>query len=173
MDFHLIAPDTRTKGSSGDRSPLVSTISKFAPIFFLATFLPFFVFLATSKNNFNPSFLTRADNEKELRVWLEPSSVILNRGQKIKMKVYAFYDSERKFIPTLNINLPTSNEFVISNPMLSYKTPFKGQIIVGDFELTATSSGTYKFNLPSPSISVTGFEDPLTIITASADITVK
>lgn len=116
-------------------------LKKFIPLFALAIFLPMVVIAATApgKNLIE----SQAGNERELRVWIEPSTLIIAKDKSVKVKVVAQYDTETKVIPFLGGKLVASDASIVEVVnSFEYSKPFSGTISVGEVEVKALKAGS-------------------------------
>lgn len=163
MDFHLVSePEPKQKQT---KLSFRSLFSRFLPLFMLAMILPFFLMITISPEPTRLTFLTRADRAPELRIWFEPSTIIVSAGQTAKLQVVALFESDKKFLPGLEVE--------INNQTLSYKKPFKGQVVLGEISVPTNTAGKLSIPIVQDKIRLTAFTDTVTFVTSPATILVR
>jgi len=141
----------------------------FLPFFLLAAVLPVFMFLVFRPPDF--SFLTQADQDIKLRLWIEPSTVVTKVNENVKIDIVAFYEAESKLIPWVSFSLFSDPSVSLEKSQIKYSNPFRGRVVVDTLFLTASKVGTFSVSIPSE--QVTTQDDSLKVITSPATIIVK
>ena len=169
MDFNIVVPNRPT--TNKQHRPLLTILRQFLPIFMLSLLLPFFVVLAMRPSELR--FMTKADQNLELRLWFEPSTVIVNSGDTAELRMVALFEADTKLIPTLTATAKSSPAVSILNGTLSYKKPFRGQVVMGTVKVAANDPGTYGVTIPIEEVQIQAFSDEVKILSTPAKIIVK
>jgi hypothetical protein len=122
----------------------------FLSFFALAAILP--ILLIGVLNSEGLKTMIRANQPNELRIWFEPAEVITHPKVKFKIKVMAEYDSSDSLVPKVETTLKKNGDFNIDNPKISYETPFSGKVVLGNYEMTTNSTGTFSLEIPSAAV---------------------
>lgn len=143
---------------------LTQLLQKKRTLFFLAVLagisliMPLTVNLTSSSQKF--SLFSRAEKYPELRIWLEPATVIVKPNETILFKLYADFDAENLILPGFTTKIQPETGLKASPEELFYLKPFRGQIEAGTFEVKPTVTGQYNLNL---SVVSTGLNKQLDI----------
>lgn len=164
MDYHFVNSSRTTS------KPRKYGILPFIPLFVLAAALPFLLVFAMSPSTLR--FTTQADEQAELRVWLEPSRVISSSNKDVELVVKASFDSSSALIPTLSFNLDAGG-LVADTQILTYPKPFRGEVTVGKVVVKAPRPGTYTVSIPNTSVVIAPAVLDINILTGSSEILVK
>ncbi|MCI0530677.1 MAG: hypothetical protein L0Y74_01800, partial [candidate division Zixibacteria bacterium] len=115
-------------------------------------------------------FFSKASSDETLRLWMEPSEVVLMPGQKYTYRIMAEFDS---FSPLSRIAFEVKGDLgVVINPSrISFSEAFKGRKQVGMIEGSAVSAGEKKIWIDTASVD-TGLPN-LDVITGEAKILVR
>jgi hypothetical protein len=143
-------------------------LRKFFPLFAIAAFLPFLLFFAM--NTVDYDITSRANQESVLRVWYEPTAIVLAPGEKMTLSIVAHYESENQQVHSFAAHIPSVSGLRLSSTEISYAPPFRGKVVVGEVEVTGLTLGSYSLDIPKESIK-TSIED-LEVITSPATIDV-
>jgi hypothetical protein len=171
MDEQIVVVEEKKKkrAQAAGMSKLFGGMKRFVPVFLLFMFLPFFMALVMDPPDLR--FFTGATVEKnDLRVWVEPSSVVVDSGSSVELSVVASFESEEKLIPGLNVRVAADSGVNLSNSSIISNKPFKGQMVIGTFEATALKSGTYEIRIPEGLVSAPGFAGSLSVVSGSASL---
>jgi hypothetical protein len=172
MDFHFVKPEGVAPKGKSDLSKSFKIVSRFLPLFLLAAILPFMIALVAAPPDID--FLTRADSEQELRVWIEPANVVMSEGGSTTLTVMVQYDGETSLIPEISLDTASSEMVSISSESrLTYSTPFSGKVELGKIIITADGKGSGNVSVLKDSIVITAFDAPLEISTADANVVVR
>lgn len=172
MDYHFLKPKfDRATQSSGDVKNISKIVKNFLPVFVLAAMLPFFIGFVVAPPDID--FFTRADSASSLRVWLEPSNIVMSSGSQTTLTVVASFESETKLIPEISFDVVGSESLAISNSKIVYSIPFSGRVELGEVTVSAAESGKAEVIIPEDSIVVNAFDGPLEITSGSTNIVVR
>src|SRR3989344_6184228 len=119
-------------------------LKKLAPFLALIAVMPVFVMFVTSPAQL-PSFLSKASQSQELRVWLEPATLHLSPGQIGEISVMARFSPEGKLMQNLAVLIQTENNKARVAPTeVRMSSPFYGQVRVAKVTVTAPqTTGSY------------------------------
>ncbi len=170
MDFHFTIPnDTSHEGSENSTKRLGSMLKRLAPLFVLSAMLPLFIFFISSPADVK--FLTKANNDSELRVWIEPAHVVTRPNTSIELRVYANFESDTKLLPGITFSAFSDTLDVEGD--ISYLRPFNGKVELGTISAISPSEGVFTITIPEDSIETTAFDAPLVIKTSPSTVYVK
>jgi len=144
-------------------------LKSFLPVFAISAVLPVFLFLALRPSSLR--FVSRADTEAVLRVWVEPASVVVDRGDKASMRVVAEVEGD-VLVPSVTVELIGERGIGISQSEITYSQPFSGKVVLGNFEAYSKTAGEFRVVVASDGVS-TGLTQELEIITGAAEVIVK
>lgn len=174
MDYHFFRNENESldRGFLGSGSSIFSIIKRFFPILVLAISLPFFIVLAMSPSEL--SFLTRADESLQLRLWFEPNNIILDPGDEAELSVWASFDSDKKLVPTITVPVFADVAGVeILDKEVLYREPFNGKVELGKVRVRALASGQYKVFIEKDDIKIVALTDDVEIIPSHANLIVR
>jgi hypothetical protein len=167
MDYHFITNEERKIKSF----TLVKMLKKFMPVILLSLILPFFVAFTITPPKLK--FLTRADSELNLRIWLEPSSVVVEPNHEVEMKVMAKFESDQKLIPSISMEIKAPEAVEIEKKEIAHKIPFKGEVQIGSVKVKSAMAGKYQIEIPEDSIKIVALDEALSIETNPANLFVS
>jgi|GEM_PF-3431737 len=170
MDFHFWY-DESGKSSRLQGFEALDFIKKFLPVFVLFFFLPFLVMLVMRPSELR--FIGRADQNDELRMWLEPSTVVMESGDSTTLKVVASFEHESRVIPALTYKVVPVGFLKPDRMDFRYQKPFRGQVTLGEVVITGLQAGDFEVSIPKESIEVENYDYPLEIVTSSSRIIVN
>lgn len=161
------------KKAKGERAALagqvLSWVKKFIPVFLLFMLLPFFVAFVINPPEIR--FFTGAGGEENrLRVWIEPSSVVVNAGGGVELTIMADFESDEKLISGLKVGVAAPGGVSLSSMSVVADKPFRGQMMIGTVQATALKSGTYEVKIPKELVEAEVTSGPLEIIVGSANL---
>lgn len=173
MDFHFVTSNTRENNERGgvDTRKFFKLIRQFLPVFLLAAFLP--VLLALMIRPTDTGFVTRADTDPLLRVWVEPTTSIITGDGEARLTLYAQFESETKLIPELQVAVTSGEALVLSESEFVYPRPFKGKVELGKFSVSSSQPGDYTISVPQSEVIVRAYEGPIEIKTNTARVIVQ
>lgn len=112
-----------------------------------------------------------ADNNRQVRVWIEPNNIITGVGKNTELTVMAEYDAEADSITQLQVGFNSEASLNMDKNYLLYKSPFDGKVAIGKIVVTPNVYGNYKINIPQESVVVTNLSNkPINIITSPATL---
>ena len=173
MDYHFVTPKTSEKRSSGkgDLRKLLKIIRQFLPVFLLAAILPVMIAFVSAPPDVR--FLTRADTDPLLRVWIEPAVNIMKVSGETDLTVFAQFESETKLVPELIVNLSASAPVSLSESVVAYRKPFRGKVEVSRITASSSDAGEFLIDIPVSGISITAYDGPIEIKTSPVRLIVK
>ena len=153
------------------KDKFLSITKKLFPVLIIAALLPLFIFFVFDPPGF--SFSPRADEETELRLWIEPANIFSSPGREVNVKVMALYENDSKVIPGVEIEV--SSEPFLSNKGLNleYGLPFSGKVVVGEVSFVPQKVGEYSVFIDESNVSYLKSAKVDKIITAPAIITIE
>lgn len=149
MDYHFVSSDEHFKSASSS-STAIKILKKFLPIFALSAILPVFLYIALGPQLVN--LRPRLASQNELRIWLDPHSVVASPGQSVTFDIVASSESSDKLIYDLKIVVPTTNNFNVTPTQVSLDQPFSGRVKVGQVTVTPNKPGTFEVSIPPESV---------------------
>lgn len=167
MEYHLY--NNSASPSSKSIPSVRNVLKKFVPIFALAAILPVLLFAAG--NTVDYDFTSSANTDPVLRIWFEPSSVVLSTGESITLEMVADMEGENDQVHTISAKLPNVNGIRLNTTEVKHVPPFRGKTTLGEILVTAISPGKYELNVP-PATVTTSIND-LSIITSPATIIIS
>ena len=132
---------------------LRATLKKFLPIFGLALVLPFMLTLISKPDTL--TFLTRAENELKLNVWLTPSRIIASTTQPVEVDLMASFESEVTPLNYLKVDLPVVGGVIFRPDFFCYEKPFRGTVKIGTLNLSPLAAGNYEITIPVENVVLT------------------
>ena len=132
---------------------LRATLKKFLPIFGLALVLPFMLTLISKPDTL--TFLTRAENELKLNVWLTPSRIIASTTQPVEVDLMASFESEVTPLNYLKVDLPVVWGVIFRPDFFVYEKPFRGTVKIGTLNLSPLAAGNYEITIPVENVVLT------------------
>jgi hypothetical protein len=171
MDDNFFIPQSPKKDSPNEVKAISELLKKFLPVFMLTMLMPMFVFFTITPPDLR--FLTRADQNRELRVWFEPSTIVAKKGDSVELKVMTLFESDSVLIPSMSLAIVPQQGIVANQNSLTYKQPFKGQVIIGTVTVKPTKSGTFSIDIPKEQVQVNNYKESLTIITTPGRVIVN
>ncbi|EKD62352.1 MAG: hypothetical protein ACD_52C00209G0010 [uncultured bacterium] len=132
---------------------LRATLKKFLPIFGLALVLPFMLTLISKPDTL--TFLTRAENELKLNVWLTPSRIIASTTQPVEVDLMASFESEVTPLNYLKVDLPVVGGVIFRPDFFVYEKPFRGTVKIGTLNLSPLAAGNYEITIPVENVVLT------------------
>lgn len=123
-----------------------------ASLLFSAAMLP--VVLMGVLNPEGLSFMTKAEDTNEIRVWLEPAEVVTKPGAHFTLVIMADFESGTMIAPKVEATFRHDAAVKVSQEKISYKEPFRGQTKLGTVEVEVNKEGQYEIELDSGSVSV-------------------
>src|SRR3989338_6074288 len=132
---------------------LRATLKKFLPIFGLALVLPFMLTLISKPDTL--TFLTRAENELKLNVWLTPSRIIASITQPVEVDLMASFESEVTPLNYLKVDLPVVGGGIFRPDFFVYEKPFRGTVKIGTLNLSPLAAGNYEITIPVENVVLT------------------
>ena len=132
---------------------LRATLKKFLPIFGLALVLPFMLTLISKPDTL--TFLTRAENELKLNVWLTPSRIIASTTQAVEGDLMASFESEVTPLNYLKVDLPVVGGVIFRPDFFVYEKPFRGTVKIGTLNLSPLAAGNYEITIPVENVVLT------------------
>ncbi len=141
----------------------------FASFFTLAAILPVVLFGALSPERLN--FLTSADQPGELRVWIEPETVVAKIGTEARLRVYAEFDDRTKLIPQLSLQVVSDSSLKLITEQIDYPSAFAGKTEIGVIRFKALQTGTSRIEIPKEQIKIS--LDGISIVTGSTTVVVR
>lgn len=170
MDYHFLKPRSQARSSS-EFGNVPSVVTKFVPLFLLAAILPFLIGFVVSPPKLG--FMTKADSEGELRVWLEPANVVMSTGSEATLSVVAQYENDTKLIPEISMQVNSQGPVNVMGESLSYSIPFSGRAELGKIKITAIGPGKAVVSIPPESILLTAFDGEVDINTGVTNVVVR
>ena len=149
----------------------LSITRKLFPVLVIAALLPLFIFFVFDPPGFN--FSPRADEEVELRLWIEPANIISSPGREVNVKVMALYENDSKVIPGVRVEVSTEPALTNKGLILEYGLPFSGKVVVGEVSLVPQEVGEYSVFINESEVSYLESSEVDKIIIAPATITVE
>ena len=143
---------------------------KFLPFLAIGAFLPVLLFAALMPEKLN--WFKQAEQSDELRIWLEPQTLILNPNQVYKLRVMAEFTASDKIMPSLSMVINSENGLSFAPSDLTYPRPFRGKVKIGEVTVFSPQPGTYRIDVPSEKI-ITDYSRSLNKITSFATIIVQ
>ena len=173
MDFHFVTPKASEKKTQNraDFNKLLKLIRNFIPVFLLAAMLPAFVAILVAPPDID--FITRADTDPVLRIWMEPATSITSPGNEANIKIMADFNSDSKLIPEISFTIDPESPVQISETSFTYPTPFNGEVELGSFTATSNSQADSKIHIVENNIRITAYDGPIEIKTSPARIIVR
>lgn len=110
----------------------MKTLSSFLIV---AALLPVVIFGATLKERLFVS--ASADANPVLRIWFEPSTVVLSPGQAMNVKVMVESEAVRKLVGSIDVPLIAIGEIELDQSGVNYGKPFLGRTEVGRIKVTS------------------------------------
>lgn len=95
----------------------------------VAALLPVLIFGAAMKDRLYLS--ASADANPALRIWFEPSNVILAPGQQVEVRVMAESDAVKKLASNIRLRLLTTEYLSVENPEVVFEDAFVGKNQIG------------------------------------------
>jgi len=169
MDYHFLKPKKQSNSSELRNIPTVAT--RFLPLFLLAAILPFLIGFVVSPPKLG--FMTRADSEGELRVWLEPANLVMSAGSEAEFSVVAYYENGTRLIPEISLEVAVSGPVSVVDRAVARSVPFSGRTELGKVRVRATGPGKAIVNILQESVLVTAFDGGLDINTGVANVVVR
>jgi len=138
----------------GDWAKLVYWLKQFIPVFVLAMFLPFFVFLILKPPQLK--FFSGATGEKvEFRVWIEPQTVVASVGREVEMRVMGSFVSERDSVLAVSLVVGGSDgSLAFDKREVAFKEPFSGETELGVVKVTPLKTGEYELEIDPRQVEV-------------------
>ncbi|OGM28308.1 hypothetical protein A2801_02520 [Candidatus Woesebacteria bacterium RIFCSPHIGHO2_01_FULL_41_10] len=171
-DYHFVTVDPqKAKRQRNPPSDIFKLMYRFAPVFLLAAALPFLMFFVVSPPELG--LLTRADTDSQLRMWLEPATVVTEPGRTVDLRVMAAFDDDRKLIPQIKAQVTGDKGIEVLSSSVEYKTPFNGQVELGVVKVSAIGFEGGKVLIPQDLVEIRAFDEPLEIVTSPAEIVVR
>lgn len=133
-----------------------SLFKQFLPVFVVAALLP--VGLAVVLNPQGLTIFSRAQKSQELRLWLEPPTLKVRPGERIKLSVMAEFADDTKLIPTLSLIIESDASVQINPAAISYNKPFRGSLKIATITVTPTQTGVFSVNIPQEKVITTALE---------------
>lgn len=150
-------------------APVHSTVNW--PLF-LRRFLPLFVIAAIMPVVLQTAFtFSSAERANELRIWLEPETVITQPNKPVQFKIMAQFEDEARLLSTINFSFATS-PLLITPTSVNYTLPFRGTTAIGEVTTSAPGAGSYELAIPVENVVLSN-STGVTIITTPAKIIVK
>lgn len=147
-------------------------MKKFVPVFLLFMILPFLVAFVLKPPEVK--FFTGARGEKNnLRVWIEPSSVVVGAGEGVDLVVMANFESDDKLVAGLKVAVVAPGGVSLSKMNVEADKPFKGQMMIGTVRATVLKSGSYEIKIPEELVETQEASGPLKIVTGSASLSAQ
>ncbi len=171
MDVHFVLPKDSEKKEKTAIDPVQINrfLKRLIPVFFLSAILPMFLFLVSFPSDLQ--FLTRAGKKPELRIWTEPSQILVDKNRELELNVYAQYESE-SLLPGVSL-IAKSDGLDVSGD-ITYLKPFRGQVKLGTLIVNSGSqSGKFVIAIPGDSVEIAALNSPLEIITGTTTIYVQ
>jgi hypothetical protein len=171
MDYHFLRPQGVAPKTGFNSSNVFKLFTRFLPLFLLAAILPFLVGMVASPPDIG--FLTRADIEPTLRVWLEPANIVLAPGSTTELAVVAQFEGEGEFIPEITLNITSQGGVAVQGSQIAHRIPFSGKAELGRLVVRGVEPGSASVNIDRDSVSITAYNTPIEIKTAGANVTVR
>lgn len=171
MEYHFLKPKAKASEPRINTKNILKVLGRFLPVFVLAAALPFLIGFVAAPPDI--SFLTRADEAQELRVWLEPANVILRPGSSTELSVVAQFDGDGKLIPEISLSIVSEGGVTLENENITHSIPFSGRAEIGKVTVRAASVGQAVVSIPKENILITAFEGPLEVSVGKANIIVR
>jgi len=115
----------------------------------VAAVLPIVLFATLSEDLRLRSF---ANQIPELRIWTEPSEVVTKNGKEFSLKIYGEANDLDELIPQVEFSLEASEGIVADPVRIEYKTPFKGQVLLGTIKIRAEKAGDFTVGIQESSV---------------------
>ena len=154
-----------------DFSKFAKVMFRFLPVLVLALFLPFFLMFTLTPTELN--FLTKADTEPELRLWLEPAKIVVTSGSEANFDIVAEFNSGGDLLPGVNFDIDSVGNMSLSNRRFVYDRPFRGRVVVGKLTVTPNQAGQMHIQIPMGLVTAGNYEKSVQTITSQATLIVK
>lgn len=170
-DYHFVTVDGK-KGTGREKTQgIFKLLMRFTPVFILAATLPFMMFFVLSPPDIG--IMTQANTDPELRIWIEPQTVVTEPGRIVELRVMAAFDDDRKLIPFITVTASSSGDLELVSETVEHETPFNGQVELGTIEVSAQGLDGGRVEIPEGEVTFRAFEDPVEIVTSSAEVVVR
>lgn len=100
----------------------------------------------------NTRLMSRAAQDTELRLWLEPKEVKTMPGKEATFTLMANFDSSSRIIPKLTVNLTKPEHTTVYPLSFNYTNPFTGKVSLGELKVSSVQSGRYEIKIPDNGI---------------------
>ncbi len=172
-DYHFIRGKEVVKSPNPvqKKSGILGSLKLFLPVFVLSALLP--VFMMAMMNPGTTRVLTRADENAQLRIWMEPKTVITGPGQPVELTIVSSLDTQGLLPPPIEVTLSSSEEVDIDNTEITFLEPVVGKATLGIVSVQAYTPGTYTINVSNDSVLVPNLATPLQILSSPATLVVR
>lgn len=96
--------------------------------------------------------ISKADQPRELRLWIEPTEVVVRPGVAVKLTVMANFENETSQIPEFQGNIVGASGLQIAPSELVYKEPFRGTVVLGTISAIAKQTGSFEVKVDEGSV---------------------
>ena len=143
---------------------------KFLSLFLLAAALP--VVLSLVLNQDALTFLSRADQKAELRLWLEPNTVLTKPNEPVTLRVVAEYTNGNQLLTELRVGLYSETSLEINPTQVTVTNPFRGRQTIASVVVTPRNSGTFSVSVSNDMVKANNTQ-LANVITSPATVIVK
>lgn len=140
----------------------------FLTVFAFAAFLP--MLLAGALNPNQLRLLSKADETTQLRIWMEPSTIIIKPGQPFTFVVFGEYNDKYKVVPQVEALANANLGLTLASPYISYNQPFSGKVRLGVIKGVGTDVGRYTIEIPATQVKT--LMPDLPVVTSQAEVVV-
>lgn len=144
-------------------------LKKFSLLFLLAAVLPVLL-IGFQSGQF--TFFSQASKQPELRIWFEPSSIVVEMGEEVSVKVVAEFIENNKLVTGILANVTGDSNLNIDPQNFAYTVPFQGRSVVAEINFVPSVPGTYTVDLENVDIQ-TPLKDPVQLVTSPLTLMVE
>jgi len=160
MDYNFVEPNDSVGNSGFDKKKVLNFVKKISPVMVVSAILPVFLFFL-----YNPpetTFAPQASASPELRIWFEPSSLVMSRGSSYDVGVYASIDQKSDFVvQRLSFDLDAPSGLIFGRGNYSFETPFAAEQMVGTISVNPTTEGEHIVSITEGSVDFEPFSADL------------